>query len=129
MNVRFIQNTIFVVLAIFCCSGYAKAIRTDYAAVDVLRDCTSAVRVLDNGGTTADISLGEDATRCMGYVIGVESGYMEAAGYHSKFCLPLNTPDFMLVRIVQKFFHEHPALLSQAAATLEIRALKEAFPC
>ena len=75
---------------------------------------------------------------CIGYVSGVVDGvFWEVAFVGAKgskeppkpYCLPENTENGQLIRIVMKYIRNHPEEAHQKTAFLIFNALGEAFPC
>jgi len=75
---------------------------------------------------------------CIGYVEGVSDGVFEEVAFaHAMsnkepakpYCLPEDTENGQLIRIVLKYVRDHPEEAHYSTAFLIVKALREAFPC
>lgn len=75
---------------------------------------------------------------CLGYVEGVAQGESEEVAYvltmtgkepPGRFCVPEESENGQVVRIVLKYIGKHPEEAHYSTAFLIASALREAFPC
>ena len=101
-------------------------------------ECLFAQRLIRSptrGATQLDV---QHEIACIGYVEGVAQGESEEVAYvlamtskepPGRFCLPEESENGQLVRIVLKYIGKHPEEAHYSTAFLIASALREAFPC
>jgi hypothetical protein len=105
---------------------------------DVLKDCQSAVRFLDNNG--APTSELYDSGWCVGWLSSVlelteiQKQWGELSDQKPQkplqFCLPASgIPAIQAARIIVKYLKDHPEQLHLDGMGLTVAALKDSFPC
>lgn len=104
---------------------------------DVLKNCQTAARWLDNSG--APVSELTDVGWCEGWVRAT----LELTRLHNEwtdftkqkptllqFCLPdSGIPLIQAIRVVVKYLNEHPEKLHEDGMGLTVAALTSSFPC
>ncbi len=100
-----------------------------------VRICSTIDTKPDKGATQLDV---QHEIACIGYVEGVAQGESEEVAYvlamtskepPGRFCLPEESENGQLVRIVLKYIGKHPEEAHYSTAFLIASALREAFPC
>jgi hypothetical protein len=106
---------------------------------DLLRHCTDALRVIDNGYQSDTSNQAHNYGWCSGFLHGLASGYetgildehtVWGVRTRARLCIPsqgVRTEQF--VRIVVKYLRETPQSLHERADDLALTALSGAFPC
>jgi hypothetical protein len=93
--------------------------------------------VIDKTDPETNVDI-EHAVACIGYVEGVVQGISEEANYaHAMtnqepprpFCLPENSDNGQLIRVVLKYIRNHPEKAHLQTSLLATLALRDAFPC
>jgi hypothetical protein len=98
----------------------------------LLRDCGTAIQLLEAGYVGGTVDTVTSSIYCMGYVTGT----LEMAAYSSvinktpwMFCLPDGMEFFQAIRIIVRYLQTHPERLHGPGAALVTEAMYEAFPC
>jgi hypothetical protein len=110
---------------------YAK----QFTGADLLEDCQAAIKFIENNGNNEFILNG---SMCMAYLDGFEDVHriysilMEVKRYPKNlrmYCLPINTTDLQLAKVIVKYLNDYPGRIGEPAASLLIDAFALAFPC
>ncbi len=108
----------FLVIAFFLLPE-ADAERHD--ANSLQADCREALEEMDATGRIH----GANAGFCAGYLHGIT----DALSFCGKLCIPSGVDDTQGVRIMMKFFEDHPERLHERRFHLVMDAMTKAFPC
>jgi hypothetical protein len=95
----------------------------------LLRDCQSTVELYDSDGASGNAL---NSQYCLGSINAVGSLSVLLNGAISKekqFCLPGNTTNIQIARIVVKYINDHPNEMHYPEGYLVIGAFQDAFPC
>lgn len=118
-------------MAVALVGGLASGVAMAEDGNQLLQQCQSAVRGLDNISKPSD--QGIDIGHCFGMVNGIKSTMM----YHYpvlpqayKTCFPDGgISDAQGARVVAKYLQDNPAQLHEEATFLTIIAFMKAYPC
>jgi hypothetical protein len=101
----------------------------ELTGIHLLQHCTTAVKEFDGGQNMTPNELIR-STACTAYVAGWRAAADYAATTHHGFaCFDANVDNSQLVRVLEKFLHDSPAILNQRADTLIALALIPSFSC
>lgn len=107
-------------------SGAAMAADVKFDGNELLGQCQSAVRLMDNVRKPSDSDL--DSGVCFGKVSGVR--YMISDSDVYKSCFPEDgISNAQAVRIVVKYLKDNPAMLHRDGRFLIVLAFHNAYPC
>ena len=98
---------------------------------ELLKDCTAAVKQMDNPSTTPKLTETPEVWRCTDFIDGFLQGYAEGLlgqPVNGDFCVN-EVPGGQLLRAVLKYLNDHPADLYNSAGSLMWSALYHSFPC
>lgn len=114
-------------LALFTLPAAAQA----YSAIDLLRDCRTAIAFSEGRGQLKDAI---HAGKCMGYLDGIIDGNAIATGLKgpqaAMFCAPREGIQIeQAVLIIVKYLTDNPDKLNETARIHTFIALRKAFPC
>ena len=113
-------------------TGYAMPGFTGGSGVDLLKQCTQAIKVMDGvvDPNTIDVV---DAERCMGLIdgfAGAAAFYESQPGSPGAICFPAEVTTIgQSVRVVDKHLQSHPEQLHEPATVLIFGAFLAAYPC
>jgi hypothetical protein len=113
-------------------TGYAMPGFTQGSGVDLLKQCTQAVKAINGVVDPTTIDFG-DAGRCMGLIegfAGAAAFYESKPGSPGAICFPTEgTTIGQSVRMVDKFLQSHPEQLHEPSTVLIFGAFVSAYPC
>lgn len=114
-----------VILLLTTSGGYA------YTALDLLRDCRTAIAFTEGRGQAGDFV---SAAMCTGYINGMldtnATVRMLNGDPAAIFCLPQQgIASEQAIRIVVKYLNDNPQHLNQSARVTAAMAVRVAFPC
>ena len=113
-------------------TGYAMPGFTEGNGIDLLKQCTEAIKVMDGVADPNTIDV-VDAERCMGLIdgfAGAAAFYESKSGSPRAICFPTEgTTIGQSVRIVDKYLQSHPEQLHEPSTVLIFGAFLAAYPC
>ena len=113
-------------------TGYAMPGFTEGNGIDLLKQCTEAIKVMDGVADPNTIDV-VDAERCMGVIdgfAGAASFYESQPGSPGAICFPAEVTTIgQSVRVVDKYLQSHPEQLHEPATVLIFGAFLAAYPC
>jgi len=128
--------TVVPVVLVWMTASVAPCLARD--GNELLRDCTDALRHIDNGYRSTNNQQLLNYGVCLGYIEGVISGYREAystasagAGVPSPpvLCFPGTVPLGQIVRIVVNALRASPEKLHFPGSLLVTAVIMGTFPC
>jgi hypothetical protein len=130
----------YFLLFSFCCLiclTPARAIEVDHSkgwagltGSDLLPMCQAVVDVGD--GKRISESQAEDGRHCMGYLGGFLDGFTMGqflSGATQVLCFPEGVNTAQMIRVVEKWLHDHPTRLHEPAFGLVFAAVRVGFAC
>jgi hypothetical protein len=90
----------------------------------LIEECATAIRMMDSDNVRATSTESRDGAYCMGLVQGVG----DALNEEDRIAPPHAASVGQLVRVVDRYLHDHPEELAERNTLLVIKALKKAFP-
>jgi hypothetical protein len=94
----------------------------------LLRQCQAAAKVAGGGRYTTQESI--DGAFCRGYVAGaVDQMVGLSVQTSTMYCIPSNSDNDQLLRVVLKYLNDNPATLNYPAGAAVAKAVIAAFPC
>ena len=126
------MNKVVWIMTLSWMMGYSLPGFSQGIGTDLFRQCTQAVKAIDEVTDPSTIDFGE-AGQCLGMVEGFAGA---AAFYESKsdspvaICFPAEGLTIgQSVRMVDKYLQSHPEQLQEPSTVLIFGAFLEAYPC
>ena len=104
-----------------------------YTGDELLIDCKWYIDVMENNGTTKNISKSLSSGRCQGFISATVNSYnhyiVNKQIQENLFCLPADINTTGLAKTITQYLQQNESKINEPATGLAIQALMEAYPC